>query len=188
MNEVALIVVSGPPAAGKSTVARQLADRFGMTVIAKDACKEELHDAELQPAGGDRRDLSRRAGTVALARATRHLRRGESVVLEGNWRAGEHGAAIAALVREQRPRLLQIQCVAAGPLLLERFVARARSGSRHVVHADLEALPRLRAELLRGCYEPLPLDGPLLRIDTGTAMAEAAGTVWLAAVAELLQR
>lgn len=188
MKQAVLIVISGPPAAGKSTIARRLADCFGMTVIAKDACKEELYDAEHQPAGGDRRDLSRRAGADALARATRHLRRGESVVLDGNWRAGEDGAAIGALVQELRPRLLQIQCVAAGPLLLERFVARARTGVRHAVHADLEALPRLRAELLRGFYEPLPLDGPLLRIDTGTAMADAAGTGWLPAVAELLQR
>ncbi len=188
MNEPVLILVSGPPAAGKSTVARRLVDRFGVALIAKDTCKEELYDAEQQPAGGDRRDLSRRAGTLALQRAARHLARGESVVLEGNWRPAEHGAAIAALAREQRSRLLQIQCRAAGGLLLERYVARARSGARHAVHADLETLPRLRAELLQGHYEPLPLDGPLLCIDTGAATADTADPEWLDAVARLLQR
>jgi predicted kinase len=187
MTGAALIIVSGPPASGKSTVARRLADRFGIALVAKDTLKEGLFDAESPAIGGDRADLSRRAGGLALQEAARYLQRGESVLLEGNWRAAEYAVAVAALVREYRPRVMQILCVAAGETLLERFVTRALAGERHVVHADLEVLPRLRAELARGRYDPLPLDGPVLEIDTTLPVAAGADAC-MAAVEVLLQR
>lgn len=183
MRRPVLIVVSGPPASGKSSIARRLSACLGFGVVAKDDIKERLFDAEAAAMPGDRQDLSRRAGIVALEQVAGFLVRGESVILEGNWRAADQGAAIARLVSEHQPGVLRIQCVGAGERLLERFVARAGAGLRHRAHSDLDALPRLRGELLRGRYDPLPLPGPLLEIDTTTADQEGAASSIAAAVA-----
>lgn len=183
MHRPVLIVVSGPPASGKSSIAHRLSARLGFALVAKDVIKEQLFDAEEAAIRGDRQDLSQRAGIVALEQVAGFLVRGESVILEGNWRSADHGAAIARLVSEHRPTVLQVQCVGAGERLLERFAARARAGLRHRAHSDLDALPRLRGELLRGRYDPLPLPGPLLEIDTTTADQEGAASSIAAAVA-----
>ncbi|MBE8523062.1 AAA family ATPase [Amycolatopsis sp. H6(2020)] len=40
----AVIVVSGPPAVGKSTLARELATRLTLPLLSRDAIKEALFD------------------------------------------------------------------------------------------------------------------------------------------------
>ncbi|MEZ4215058.1 MAG: AAA family ATPase [Myxococcota bacterium] len=48
-----LVVVTGLPASGKTSVARRLAKRLGLPVFAKDDVKEQLHDALVAPALAD---------------------------------------------------------------------------------------------------------------------------------------
>jgi adenylate kinase family enzyme len=40
-----LLIVTGPPGVGKTTVAEALAPRLGLPLLAKDDLKETLHDA-----------------------------------------------------------------------------------------------------------------------------------------------
>src|SRR3954464_2787712 len=82
-----LIVVTGPPGAGKTTIAGTLRDRLGLPLIAKDALKETLGDA-LAVRGGDREE-SRRLGAatfeVQLAVVRELLAAGGPHVVEGNF-------------------------------------------------------------------------------------------------------
>ena len=51
-------------------------------------------------------------------------------------------------------------------MLLERFLARVGSASRHAGHADLDWLAQNQTRLLSGMLPPLALDGQRVEIDT----------------------
>jgi predicted kinase len=84
-----LVVMTGPPAAGKTTIARAVADRLGWPLVAKDPIKETLAEA-LDVRG---RAASQRLG-VATFDVLFHvldelLRAGVSTVAEGNFGRAE---------------------------------------------------------------------------------------------------
>src|SRR3954447_855384 len=75
------VVVTGPPASGKSTLARVLADRLGWPLLAKDAIKERLGREAEPPAAGEARELGREAVRLLLTAATEV----DQAVLDSVW-------------------------------------------------------------------------------------------------------
>lgn len=159
-----VVVVTGPPCTGKSTLAHAYAARRRWPLLAKDAYKEQVFerlgwsDAEWSARVSVLAwDLAfQAAAALATARAP--------FVLEGNLRE-EHAARLRALA--PAPRFVLVQCRAPGAVLSARFRARATSGLRHPGHVDLAALPRIEAELAAGEGPVLALDGPVVVYDTG---------------------
>jgi predicted kinase len=156
----ALVVVTGPPGAGKSTIAAALRERLGLPLIAKDALKEVLGDA-LEFAG-DRHE-SRRLGVatfhVQFAVLRELLAAGVSVIAEGNFSADWFQTLPPAHVT-------QVHVTASPETLRERMLAR--DVHRHPVHYDREAAEEITERTASGEWEPLPLEGRLIRIDTTT--------------------
>lgn len=166
-------VISGPPAAGKSTLARWLAAARGWPLLAKDAYKERVFER----LGADDRDWSRHVSQLAwdllFDEAERWLAAGACCVLDGNFRPAE------ALRLQRLPvppaRLVEIRCSAAPTVLLQRYRERAASGTRHSGHVDLEALPEIEAELAAASAATgLALGGALLLYDTTDGFAPEA--------------
>lgn len=169
----ACIVVSGPPCAGKSTLAAAVAARTGWPLLAKDDYKERVFER----LGVGDREWSRRVSALAwdllLAEAGRLLAAGVDCVLEGNFREAQR-RALAALPLRAPPRFVEIRCDARPDLLLSRYRARALAGSRHPGHVDLEALPGLERELRAGAAAGPALGGPVLVWDTSAGFASDA--------------
>lgn len=154
-----LIVVTGPPAAGKTTVARGIASRLRLPLITKDTVKEALFDA----LGTGDLAWSQRLGPptfgVMLAVAEESLAVGAGLVLEANFvRGGDVEARLAALPA----RFVQLHCSAPLEVLLERYAAR----ERHPGHVDSERIEALREAVESGRHEPLDLPGERVRLDT----------------------
>lgn len=80
-----VVLVSGAPGAGKSTLARPLADLLGMPLLSKDVIKETLFDV-LGHVADDELDSSRRLG-AAMELLWRLAAECPSVVLEANFRS-----------------------------------------------------------------------------------------------------
>ncbi|HJU36627.1 MAG TPA: ATP-binding protein [Gaiellaceae bacterium] len=154
-----LVVVTGPPAAGKTTVARELSARLSLPLIAKDTIKEALFD------GLGTGDLawSQRLGEATylamLGIAEDAANAGASLVLEANFvRGGEFATALAGLPA----RFVQVHCSAPLEVLVKRYGAR----ERHPGHVDSQRIDALRDSVETGRHEPLDLPGETIRVDT----------------------
>ena len=156
-----VVVVSGPPASGKSRLAGLLADRHGWPVLAKDDFKEFLFGMLGTGDAAWSARLSRLAFAMQFEAALEMTKAGRSFVLEGNFEPGAHGAHCAALA-ESGARLVQVACRAEPAVLAARLVARAHAAARHPGHLDGEAAtagPRTTR------HAPLPID-PTFVYDT----------------------
>jgi predicted kinase len=153
-----LVVVTGMPASGKTTVAEGLARRLRLPLIAKDEIKESLYES----LGADGVDSSGRLGAAAyeliFALARTMVASGVSVIVEANFFRDQENE-FAALPPH---RLMQIHCEAPLPILLERYAKRSRPPGHH----DAEKIKELPARFESGVHSPLRLDGELIQLDT----------------------
>jgi len=134
----ALILVTGPPASGKSTLAARLAARYGWLPLAKDTIKESLFAVLGTGDAAWSRALSDASFALQFALAGPLLERGASVMLEGNFRPGEHEAPIGRLLARHAAACAQILVTADAMLRAARLAERARAGARHPGHRDAE--------------------------------------------------
>jgi predicted kinase len=161
-----LVVVTGPPGAGKTTIAAALRERLALPLIAKDMLKETLGDA-LGFDGG--RVESRRLGvaTFEVQRAVVRelLAHGVSLIAEGNFRLAWFDSLPPA-------HIAQVHVTAAPDALRERLLAR--DTHRHPVHYDREAADEIAAAARAGEWQALALEGALIELDTTHAWPDVA--------------
>jgi len=95
MRKFDLIIITGLPGTGKSTLARLLAQCYVLPLIAKDTIKEALMNV-LGSNGVPSRSLSDASFAVMFSVAKEMRAGGASVILEGNFRSGEHEGQLLA--------------------------------------------------------------------------------------------
>jgi predicted kinase len=162
-----LVVVTGMPAAGKTTLAESLSRSLGVPLIAKDRIKERLY--ETLGVGDDEWSdrLGRAAFELLFDAASLLVGAGHSVVVEANF---YRGLAEPRLRELPEHRLVQIHCTAPLDVLLTRY----RNRPRHAGHRDREKVGLLPERLESGAHEPLDLPGELIRVDTSQPVDTAA--------------
>ena len=165
MSMPLLIIVSGPPASGKTTLARQVARELGLPFIYKDGIKETLFDS----LGWQDRAWSKKLG-LATYRLLYYfleaeLAAGQSLVVESNF-APIATTEFKRLQEKYTFRPFQVMCRADGKALIERYCARANDPGRHPGHVDLETLAEIKPVLTRGYLDPLDIGGEIVEIET----------------------
>jgi predicted kinase len=144
VRQAHLILITGLPGTGKSTLARILARRLDLPLICKDTIKEPLLDVIGATDRAHSRRLSDASFAVMFALARECLGSGVDLILEGNFRLGEHEAALQSLIAApartavRSVAIAQVLCHANEHVRLARLKARATDPARHAGHRDAD--------------------------------------------------
>lgn len=171
-----LLVISGLPAAGKTTLATFLARELSWPLVTKDEYKQIL----LQDFPEDLRALRNKdIGKVSFSLmwhvAGVTLAAGHSTILETHFYLQVSEKYILERSEKYGASLHQIYCYAPLPELSRRHAARVAAGTRPGIDFPFiyEDLPT------HACWEPLKLAAPLLRLDTTQPDAVTRALAWV---------
>lgn len=135
-----LVLVTGAPGSGKTTLARYLAAALGLPLVSRDGLKEALWDALGGPDPGPTREgLLRAQFDVYDALVRCILEAGDGVVAEDTGHADYAPADLAPLVAISQAAL--VYCDAPAAVCYRRFEARYSSHVRHPCHHDHRSSP-----------------------------------------------
>ena len=128
-----LIIISGSPATGKTTLATQLAKELGYGFCSKDALKERLFDRETV---NTRRFLwyETRAKAQFFSQIQEAIQHDRSLIIESDFNKKDRERLRALLTK--KVHVTEIYCYTKGFTSLVRFIRRNENGTRHRGHHD----------------------------------------------------
>ena len=161
-----VILITGHPATGKTTLAKRLSADLHLSLLCKDAIKETLFDS----LGYSDRAWSERLGPptweVMYLQIESLLKAGVSHVAEANFDPRFANPKWQRYTTQFPINLIQVRCHAKPHVILERYRQRIADGSRHPGHVDRLFDDR---QFLAGVQTPLGwVDVPSQHIDLDT--------------------
>lgn len=169
-----LVLITGAPGSGKTTLAGLLQRELGYPLLQRDALKEVL----LNGIGATDRGESQRLGAVSwslLYALLDQIAGRVPVIVESNFSRGRDEPRLTRFLDRAAPIVLH--CAADPAVLERRIIARTGSTDRHPGHFDAIAWAELVQRLDDGAYEPLDLACRTMTIDTSSGLAPDVATI-----------
>jgi len=140
-SEVRLILVGGPPGAGKSSLARWLGHRLGAEVLSSDVVRDDVGPPR-GTAGRYGKPVRDAVYRAMCDQAGRLMSLGRSVVLDATWTTAERRRMAADVARAAVADLHELRCECPTDLREARVLQRPHDGP-----GSSEATPEVAADL-----------------------------------------
>jgi predicted kinase len=159
-----LVVVSGPPGSGKTTLAHEIAGAIGCPSVCRDEIKEGMAHATpgFVPGPGD--DLTMRTLPVFFGVLELLLTAGVTTVAEAAFQDPIWRPRLAPLLPLAQLRI--VHCTVDPEVAFQRIVRRGAASAARAAHADpspADAADYVRRHL---AFDRVSLDAPWIEVDT----------------------
>lgn len=154
-----VVLVSGVPGTGKTTVAGPLAAELGFALLGKDRIKEVLADTLESAAAAP--GASQQFGAAAMELMWALAADMPAVVLDANFWVDDERQR--GRIRALSARPVEVHCTCPVDLAAQRY--QARSGRSHPIHAQVGAGASLRPEHVARSARPVGIDA-VITVDT----------------------
>lgn len=136
MSDNFLIIISGRPATGKTTLGRKISKYLNVPILCRDDIKESLFDS----LGFNDREQSRKIGGASFKLlydlTEKFLNANTPLIVETFFHPEHDRDKFSELKSKYNLRLLEINCIAKADIRHKRFINRNESGERHPGHVD----------------------------------------------------
>ncbi len=161
-----ILIVTGYPCAGKTTIARRLAAAINYPLLTKDDVKERMFDTL---GCGDRAwsdQLSTATYAVLFYVLKAQAEADQPTIVEANFRPESHSDRFARFQRDHGARLVQIHVTADRDTIEQRLHQRTTQKNRHPGHFDRKLEEQIPDKIASGRYDPLELEAQCIEINT----------------------
>ena len=142
------ILVTGIPAAGKSTMAEVMSERMKLPVISKDTIKELLFDNVGFQSRAEKVNLGIASMEIMYYAAGQFMKAGQPFILENNFEySSEQG--IKSLLEKYQYSVLTVTLTGDYKVIYQRFLKRENSPDRHRGHVVNDCYPEKKENNLK---------------------------------------
>jgi predicted kinase len=162
-----LIIVTGPPASGKTTLAKEIARSLRFPLLVRD----EIKSAFFNTVGWSDREWSKSLGALSFGvmyhLLEAQLEIGVSIVVETAFRTDLDTAKFQALLAKYPHKPIQVHVTADEDVRFKRFSERAKTPDRHPGHVDEDVSREdFGAQFGLDPFDTLPIGGHVIEIDS----------------------
>ena len=161
-----IIIVTGKPAAGKSTLANWLSKELQIPLASKDSIRELLFERLGWKDRPWAQLLGRASVDIMFYIADAELATGHSIILDNSFDPGVSNSRFRKLLNEHQADNIQIICNSDRGTLFQRFKTRAEIGNRHPGHGDSDVLNELYTNLANNNPLVLDIGGETIEVDS----------------------
>ena len=129
-----MIIITGPSAAGKTILSKNLANKLNLPLINKDEIKELLFDSLGIKDEKWAMKLGITSFELSYLFAEKLCQTGNAFIVEGNFEDKFSSKIFSELKNKYKYKILQLYCHAPDEILYKRFIHRDNSGDRHPGH------------------------------------------------------
>lgn len=142
-----IIILTGMPASGKSTIAKEISKTFQLPILEKDAIKEELFDTIGFNCYAEKRKLDIAANAVLLRCLESLLKENIPVIIDNNFDT-QSAERLTQLLKKYNSEGITLFMGGNADMFYQRYIKRDNDHRRHLGHILQEHFPPKEGDCL----------------------------------------